>query len=224
MSLEQYLTDAMPRQRTAAGELRTIVLGIAACAASQANLIARRELDAATGPGAVADQASCLMQQCHDLYVESLARLPLAFIASEKHPGLIEIAAGAPLAVTINPLDGFSNIETNGPVGALFSVLAADVRDLFEKPLAELPVAAGFVLFGPQTRLVLSLGEGCQSFLLDPDERIFHLAGPALEIPPGRREFAINTAHYRYWDDSVRAFIDDCVAGENGLAMGAGLA
>ena len=35
-------------------------------------------------------------------------------------------------------------------------------------------------------------------------------------IPAGKHEFAINTANYRFWDSSLRHFIDDCIAGEEG--------
>jgi fructose-1,6-bisphosphatase I len=77
-------------------------------------------------------------------------------------------------------------------------------------------VAAGFLFYGAQTLLVLSCGEGVFSFLLDPAENRFSRAGDALTIPERCREFAINTSNYRFWDDNLRCFIDDCVAGESG--------
>ena len=51
---------------------------------------------------------------------------------------------------------------------------------------------------------------------MNPDDGHFYLDGDALKIPAGQHEFAINTSNYRFWDDSVRCFIDDCIAGESG--------
>ena len=69
---------------------------------------------------------------------------------------------------------------------------------IFKKP-------AGFLVYGPQTRLVLTCGEGCFSFLLEPDEQQFYQVGDAITVPPKQREFAINTSNYRYWDESGSA-------------------
>jgi len=118
--------------------------------------------------------------------------------------------------VAIDPLDGSSNVETNMSIGAIFSILETSAEDLYEINLGERQKAAGFICFGPQTRLVLSCGEGTIVFLLDPASEKFHRVGKPIQIPPGKREFAINTSNYRFWDPSVRHFIDDCIAGEDG--------
>lgn len=215
-SLQHYLAQRPAWPESAGADLGAIVAAVAAAAARQADIIERRGLNTdSAGPGSAGD-ADALTRACHEFHVASLGQLPLAFIASEKHPGLIEIAPGAPLALAIDPLDGYANIATNGPVGMSFTVLAADPRSLFEQPLGRLALAAGLVLFGPQTRLLLTLGEGCLPFLLERASGEFRRTGTALRIPAGRREIAINTAHYRYWEEGVRAFIDDFIAGESG--------
>ena len=35
-------------------------------------------------------------------------------------------------------------------------------------------------------------------------------------IPAGSSEFAINASNYRHWDEAIRLYVDDCVAGSDG--------
>jgi fructose-1,6-bisphosphatase I len=77
-------------------------------------------------------------------------------------------------------------------------------------------LAAGFVLYGPHTALVLTLGEGVRIFTLDRDAGVFVLTQDAVRIPPGRREYAINASNGRHWPLAIRAFVEECIAGAEG--------
>ncbi len=77
-------------------------------------------------------------------------------------------------------------------------------------------VAAGFIIFGPQTTLVLTCKNGTQIFALDHFKSEFILVRENIQIPAGEREFAINASNYHYWDNSVRAYVDGCIAGKAG--------
>ena len=183
-------------------------------------IISRRGLSLARLRGEGADLAydpdQPLEKLSQQVFLDALSNLPLSFIASEKSEEIIEVDARAELAVAIDPLDGYSNIETNTAIGSVFSVLSASSSTVFEKKLGHMLNASGFLFYGPQTRLVLTCGEGSYSFVLDREDEKFYQVGDALAIPSGRHEFAINTSNYRFWDESVRYFIDDCVAGESG--------
>ena len=152
----------------------------------------------------------------HDIFEEQLRMTPISYLASEESHELLEIDTGAAHIVAIDPLDGSSNIDTNMTIGSIFSVLQIDVDRIFTDRLGEHQKAAGFLVYGPQTVLVLSCGNGCRLFALNPSESVFYLLSDALTIPPGQREFAINTSNYRFWDTSIRHFIDDCISGEEG--------
>ena len=76
-------------------------------------------------------------------------------------------------------------------------------------------LAAGYVIYGPQTVLVASFGNGVRKYLLDRASGSFRLAGP-LNVPARSSEFAINASNYRHWDRPIRAYIDDCLAGATG--------
>jgi len=72
------------------------------------------------------------------------------------------------------------------------------------------------VIYGPQTSLLLTLGEGVAQFTLDPATQRFVLVSRQVKITHSTREYAINASNYRHWPEQIRAFIDDCVEGEGG--------
>ena len=120
-----------------------------------------------------------------------------------------------------DPLDGSSNIEVNITIGTIFSVLrlpdgVATVRaEHFLQPGRQ-QVAAGYCTYGPQTTLVLTLGNGVTAFTLDSDQGSFVLTEENLRIPASTREFAINMSNLRHWAPPVRRYIDECLAGSEG--------
>jgi fructose-1,6-bisphosphatase I len=119
--------------------------------------------------------------------------------------------------VAIDPLDGSSSIETIAPIGTIFSILPrpdGDASPFMQPGSAQL--AAGFLLYGSSTTLALTLGEGTQIFTLDRRQGEFVVTYPNAVVPQGCREYAINDSNYRFWDEPVRAYVDDCLAGGDG--------
>ena len=154
------------------------------------------------------------------LFTEALHGAPVAVLVSEELDVPKVLNEGAPLVVAIDPLDGSSNIETNVSVGTIFSILPAiagapDPAVHFKQPGAN-QLGAGFVVYGPQTLIVLAVGGPTASFILDPRTGRFALMNPSMAIEPDSHEYAINTSNYRHWDPAVRAFIDDAHLGEEG--------
>ena len=72
-------------------------------------------------------------------------------------------------------------------------------------------VAAGYCIYGPQTTLVLTVGDGMASFTLDREQGSFVLTQDNLRIPEDTHEFAINMSNMRHWDAPVRRYIDECL-------------
>jgi fructose-1,6-bisphosphatase I len=145
----------------------------------------------------------------------ALKASPVAWIGSEEDEHPIALNPGAPLAVNFDPLDGSSNIDTNVSIGTIFSILPADGSSPLLQP-GRNQLAAGFIIYGPQTALVLSLGQGTDKFWLDPKAHEFVLAKRGVKIPGGTREYAINSSNFRHWDDAVKAFVIDCKLGADG--------
>ncbi len=152
--------------------------------------------------------------------IDALRSAPVAAVASEELDVPVALASGAPIIVALDPLDGSSNIDTNVSIGTIFSLLRSPPNGSAE-PAAFLrhgheQLAAGYVLYGPQTSLGLTVGAGTDIFTLDRTRGSFVLTGPRVKIPPVSNEFAINASNYRHWAPPVRQWFDDCIAGAEG--------
>jgi len=122
-----------------------------------------------------------------------------------------------------DPLDGSSNIDVNVSIGTIFSVLQAP-HDAAGREVCEADflqpgsqqVAAGYAVYGPQTMLVLTVGNGVVGFTLDREMGSWVLTHEALRIPGDTKEFAINMSNMRHWAPPVKRYIDECLAGKTG--------
>ena len=121
-----------------------------------------------------------------------------------------------------DPLDGSSNIDVNVSIGTIFSVLKKpDDQDagIEEKDFLQAgsqQVAAGYCIYGPQTTLVLTVGDGVAMFTLDREQGSFVLTEESMQIPADTQEFAINMSNMRHWAPPVKRYIDECLAGKTG--------
>ena len=126
----------------------------------------------------------------------------------------------APYLLVFDPLDGSSNIDVNVSIGTIFSVLPNRGGDLSTPAPYLQPgtaqVAAGYVVYGPATTLVLTTGHGVQCFTLDRDVAEFLLTEAAMHVPVQTKEFAINMSNLRHWEGPVRRYIDELLAGSTG--------
>jgi fructose-1,6-bisphosphatase I len=148
----------------------------------------------------------------------------LAAMASEEMDGIYVVPNRYPQGeylLLFDPLDGSSNIDVNVSIGTIFSVLKMPEGDRgveeadFLQPGSK-QVAAGYCVYGPQTTLVLTVGDGVAMFTLDREQGSFVLTQENVQIPPDTKEFAINMSNMRHWDAPVRRYIDECLAGKEG--------
>ena len=148
----------------------------------------------------------------------------LAAMASEELEHVYPIPARHPRGrylLAFDPLDGSSNIDINGAVGSIFSVLrcaegvSEPTAQDFLQPGAE-QVCAGYAIYGPTTMLVLTLGRGVYGFTLDREIGEFILTHPDLRIPAEASEFAINASNERFWEPPVKRYVSECLAGRSG--------
>ncbi|MBI3699720.1 MAG: class 1 fructose-bisphosphatase [Afipia sp.] len=148
----------------------------------------------------------------------ALGSFAIAVLASEEMAKPEILNRGAAISVAVDPLDGSSNINTNMSVGTIFSIVRtpADIDTTFMQS-GEAQLAAGFVVYGPQTSLVLTLGRGVDVFTLDSDGDAFRLIRPMIQIPADTAEFAINASNQRHWEAPIQAYIEDCIAGADGV-------
>lgn len=122
--------------------------------------------------------------------------------------------------LVFDPLDGSLNIEVNGPVGTIFSVLRAPEgatganEDFLQS--GDRQLCAGYVLYGISTEMVVTFGNGVAVFTLDPDDDTFKMTNRHLTIDADTSEFAINASNQRYWEAPVQRYISECLAGKDG--------
>ena len=148
----------------------------------------------------------------------------LAAMASEEMDDIYPIPAKYPKGkylITFDPLDGSSNIDVNISVGTIFSILRCPegvtnpTAEDFLQPGTE-QVCAGYALYGPNTMMVITTGNGVNGFTLDRDVGDFFLTHPDMKIPADTQEFAINMSNRRYWEEPVQRYVEECVKGKDG--------
>jgi fructose-1,6-bisphosphatase I len=171
----------------------------------------------ACGTNAGGDIQKDLDIRADEIIRRALTTVQIGAIASEEAEEPESVNPSAKICVAFDPLDGSSNIEINMAVGTIFSIVPASdgVRGAF-KQSGTAQIAAGFVVYGPQTALVLTLGEGVDIFALDQIDEEFKLIRRGVRIPSCAVEFAINASNRRHWDPAVGTFIDQCLAGADG--------
>ena len=152
----------------------------------------------------------------------------LAAMASEEMDDIYVVPNRYPKGeylLLFDPLDGSSNIDVNVSIGTIFSVLRKHNDDpKTVEPVTESDflqagnqqVAAGYCVYGPQTTLVLTVGDGVAMFTLDREQGSFVLTQEDVKIPADTQEFAINMSNMRHWDEPVKRYIDECLQGKEG--------
>lgn len=199
-----------------------LILRLAEVGREIASLVAKGALagrmNTVTGEHQDGDVQKVLDVRAHNAVMSALRGAPVAAVASEEAEEVEVLNGGAPYVVAIDPVDGSSNIETNLSIGTIFTILPRGDLSPAEALLqpGTTQCAAGFVMYGPQTVLVLTLGQGTQIYTLDPHTGIFFQTAASVKIPQQTKEYAINGSNLRHWDQSVRTYIADLQAGVEG--------
>jgi len=164
------------------------------------------------------DTQKALDVQSDEIIIAALKTVPVAFYASEERDDIIILDKTKPLAVASDPLDGSSNVDTNVSIGTIFSVYDAKGESpeaSFFRPGTD-QMVGGFFIYGPQTTLVITAGEGTELYVLERKSRVFKLAIPKMQIAETSHEFAINASNYEHWEQPMRDYINDCLKGADG--------
>ncbi len=142
----------------------------------------------------------------------------VAAYCSEEQDSAVVIEESAPLVVAIDPLDGSSNIDVNVSIGTIISVLPNPGGDLQQSAMqvGNNQLAAAFFVYGPQTTLYLTTGNGTDLYRMDPATGVFLLVGERIEIPAETSEYAINASNARQWFTPVQRYVSDLLLGDEG--------
>ncbi|NEO30007.1 MAG: class 1 fructose-bisphosphatase [Symploca sp. SIO3C6] len=111
-----------------------------------------------------------------------------------------------------DPIDGSSNVDINLNVGAIFAIRKQEGNDadcnacdLLQEGHKQ--IAAGYILYGPSTMLVYSIGTGVHAFVLDPSLGEFILASENIQVPDHGPVYSTNEGNFWQWEESIRDYI-----------------
>ncbi len=157
-------------------------------------------------------------QQKLDVYAneELIAQLgkvkSVAAVVSEEDEGPVTFDhPGAEFAVIFDPLDGSSNIDVNVNVGTIFSITRVG-GDVVESVLKPEQIAAGYVVYGPSTVMVIVFGDkdGVAGFTLAADGE-FVLTSESMTMPAQGPYYSANEANAASWPAAYREYVKTLV-------------
>ena len=228
ISLTQYLVEQQRQHGNIPGQLRLLIEVVARACKRISISVNKGALGGVLGTAQTENVQGEVQKKLDIISNEVLIEANewgghLAALASEEMDTIHLVPNRYPQGeylLMYDPLDGSSNIDVNVSIGTIFSVLKkADHEGVSERDFLQpgaQQVAAGYCVYGPQTMLVLTVGDGVAMFTLDREQGSWTLTQENVRIPEDTREFAINMSNMRHWDAPVKRYIDECLAGAEG--------
>jgi fructose-1,6-bisphosphatase I len=229
ISLTQYLVEEQRLHNTIPAELRLLIEVVARSCKTISHSVGKGALGDVLGALETENVQGEVQKKLDVISNEILLEANewgghLAAMASEEMETIHPIPNRYPMGeylLVFDPLDGSSNIDVNVSIGTIFSVLKAPEGMVtpseqdFLQPGAQ-QVAAGYAVYGPQTQLVLTTGQGVNCFTLDREMGSWVLTQRDMQIPATTKEFAINMSNARHWHAPVQRYVNELLAGETG--------
>ncbi len=229
ISLTQHLIEQQRLHNTIPAELRLLIEVVARACKTISHSVGKGALGDVLGSAGSENVQGEVQKKLDILSNEILLEANewgghLAAMASEEMESFHPIPNRYPKGeymLLFDPLDGSSNIDVNVTIGTIFSVLkapegmAAPTEQDFLQPGTR-QVAAGYAVYGPQTILVLTTGNGVHCFTLDREMGSWVMTQRDIQIPADTAEYAINASNSRHWFPPVKKYISELEAGKNG--------
>ena len=221
MTVHSYILQQEHKYPEATGELTDILTQVVFAAkivAREVNKAGLVKILGLTGEENVqGEQVQKLDVYANETFTLALSRnCRVSVIASEETEDVVitppQTRQGK-YAVSMDPLDGSSNIDANVSIGTIFSihrrVTSRDqgrIEDVLQPGRNQ--VAAGYILYGSSTMLVYSTGYDVCGFTLDPSLGEFLLSHENITMSPRGKYYSVNEGNANYWDEGVREYIN----------------
>ena len=225
-NFKHYLTNAKPKGAAIPTGLQELLLAVVNTCSDLSREVAQGALIGLLGSAGSGNVQGEVQQKldiiANDQLIEGVKHCKsLAGLASEEMELPVPVQGTGDYLLLFDPLDGSSNIDVNVSIGTIFSILKKQAP---QEPLQTTDfllsgrhqVAAGYVVYGPQTTMALTLGDGVVMFTLHQATGEFVLIKDAVTIAHSTKEFAINMSNMRHWADPVRRYVEECLAGTSG--------
>ena len=223
ISLGEFIIREQEKFPNASGDLSKILSSIKAAAKRVSFRILQASLH---GNSPLANHSSNIHgeeQTPLDVYADrifieaSRARREVCALGSEEQDDWIHFSDPehnkSKYVLLIDPLDGSSNVDVNVSVGTIFSIYKrvsplggpAQLADVLQNGRKQ--IAAGYILYGSSTMLVMSTGHGVNGFTLDPALGSFYLSHPQMTFPKHGRIYSINEGNYEHFPHGIKQLI-----------------
>jgi fructose-1,6-bisphosphatase I len=195
-----------------ADALTVVITQLAVAGRIIARALARAALDGQLGPtgdtNVQAESVKKLDVWANDVIVRAMEETGLvSTLVSEEMAEPLRLAKTSPpgrYVVCVDPIDGSSTLDVNGVVGTIFSIRpGAEPRQA-----GTAQVAAGYIMYGPATLLVLTTGDGVDGFTLGPTIGEFIRSHPHIRIPARGRIYSVNEGNSSGWEPGVQCYIE----------------
>lgn len=152
----------------------------------------------------------------NDVFISAFEQSGLVCrLASEEMENPYYISENCPIGrhtLIYDPIDGSSNLDNNLSLGSIFAIRRQEGEDYDEAATDLLQsghkqIAAGYILYGPSTLLVYSIGRGVHFFTLDPSLGEFILSRENIQTPAKGSVYSVNEGNFWQWDEPMREYI-----------------
>ena len=228
VNLKQYLLDNAQDDPNYSGLVEALD-DVAQATKTIASLVRQGDLGGATGTAQSSNVQGEVQKELdiisNDIFTETLSATGnWAGLASEEMENCINLLpsdSSASYLCVFDPLDGSSNIDINGSIGTIFSILprpadATQINDADFLQKGSAQIAAGFIVYGPSIVFVLTVGQGSHVFVLDEATQEYMLAHESLAVKEDTKEFSVNVSNYRFWAEPVKRYVQECIDGTEG--------
>jgi fructose-1,6-bisphosphatase I len=229
ISLTQHLIEEQRLHNTIPAELRLLIEVVSRACKTISHSVGKGALGDVLGVAGSENVQGEIQKKLDIISNEILLQANewgghLAAMASEEMESFHPIPNRYPKGeymLLFDPLDGSSNIDVNVTIGTIFSVLKAPegMQEPTEQDFLQpgtRQVAAGYAVYGPQTVLVLTTGNGVNCFTLDREMGSWVMTQRDMRIPDETSEYAINASNSRHWYPPVKRYISELEAGKDG--------
>lgn len=226
-NFQQYLQTAQVNGVSVPEGLQELLLALANTCSTLSHEVAQGALIGLLGSAGTGNVQGEVQQKldviANDLLIAGVQSCQsLAGLASEEMELPLKVQGVGDYLLLFDPLDGSSNIDVNVSIGTIFSILkkqdpAVPLQDGDFLISGRHQVAAGYVVYGPQTTMALTMGDGVVMFTLNKKSDEFVLIKDSVTIAHSTKEFAINMSNMRHWSEPVRRYVEECLAGSAGV-------
>ncbi len=220
VTIERHIMETQRQFPHATGEFSALLYDIALAAkiiAREVNKAGLLDVSGVTGTTNVHGEEVQKLDEYADTVIRNAMDHTgrLSVMASEEHEDIIPIPEEYETGKYVfmyDPLDGSSNIDANVSIGTIFSIYrkisdgpSGCMEDCLQPGADQL--AAGYVIYGSSTMMVVTTGNGVHGFTLDPTVGEFLLSHKNIKIPKRGKIYSVNEGNFERWNDETRKYI-----------------